>query len=114
MNLFGLHFGTAAEYKAEIRRRVFVARSQSGAVFDPERIDLTALRVAIAAYHGVGLDAVKEDSYFLRPMRVALREFGRYSQGFRSANLTVYEGAPPGVRTAPRTPSSTRLTRGAS
>jgi len=71
-------FWTDAAFKAEIRQRVFVARQQTGAVFDPERIPFDALRAAIAAYHGVSIEAVREDSYFMKPMRAALREFGRH------------------------------------
>lgn len=82
-------FWTDDAFEAEVRRRVFVVRQQTGAIFDPERIPLDALRVAIAAYHGVGIEAVKEDSYFLKPMRAALREFGR--QVMKDAPVSIPE-----------------------
>lgn len=70
-------FWTEAALEAEVSRRLYFRAAQQGATFDPERIPPEAVRVAIAAYHGVGLPAIKPDSYFIRPMRAALQAFGR-------------------------------------
>lgn len=82
-------FWTNDAFEAEIRRRVFVIRQQTGANYDPERIPPEAVRVAIAAYHGVGLPAVQEDSYFIRPMRAALQAFGRHMISVRGSEARL-------------------------
>lgn len=71
-------FWTEAALEAEVARRLYFRATSQGANFDPERIPSDAILVAIAAYHGVGLPAIREDSYFIRPMRAALQAFGRH------------------------------------
>lgn len=80
MTFFGIRmFWSESAFRDELQRHVFQQNISADASFDPERIDHEAIRVAIAAYHGVGLQAIREDSYFIRPMREALRAFGRYT-----------------------------------